>query len=87
MPFNYVKRVYSIYTQVAGCQLSTSFARGLLWELLDRLSNVDPEYPCGSQVDDLSHVLVAETAPELKLKLLKAGRYVGSGVIRFRRRA
>ena len=33
-------------------------------------------------VDDLSHVLVAETAKDLECKLLKAGRIVGSEVKR-----
>ena len=63
---------------LAGCQQSVSFARGMLYKLVEKLSAVDPEYPCHVHVDDLSHVLVAETEHELKAKLLQAGRIVGS---------
>ena len=56
----------------------------MLWELLDRRSRVDPEYPCAQHVDDLSHVMVAETESELKAKLLAAGRLVGSEVKRLK---
>ena len=38
---------------------------------------VDPEFPCSSHVDDLSHVLIGESEADLKGKLLKAGRLVG----------
>ena len=67
---------------LAGCQTSVSMARGLLYTLVAELSKVDPEYPCHEHVDDLSHVLVAETASQLKIKLLQAGRVVGSEVKR-----
>ena len=67
---------------LAGDQQSVSWTRALLFELLEQLSLVDPEYPCFVHVDDLSHVLVAETSGELKTKLLKAGRTVGSEVKR-----
>ena len=56
----------------------------MLWDLLDRLSKVDPEYPCAEHVDDLSHVLVADTEAELKVKLLTAGRIVGQEVTRLK---
>ena len=69
---------------LAGCQLSCSFARGMLWELLDRTSRVYPEYPCAEHIDDLSHVMVAETESDLKATLLSAGRLVGSEVKRLK---
>ena len=59
-------------------------ARGLLYTLVADLSNVDPEYPCHEHVDDLSHVLVAETEFDFKNKLLQAGRIVGSEVNRLK---
>ena len=59
-------------------QLDTSSSRGPH----GKLSKVDPEFPCFSHVDDLSHVLVGETGGELKAKLLKAGRLVGGEVKR-----
>jgi hypothetical protein len=71
-------------SMLAGCQLSVSMARGLLWELVAELSKVDPEYPCHEHVDDLSHVLVVETEFELKAKLLKSGRLVGKEVERLK---
>ena len=46
-------------SMLAGCQLSVSFTRGLLWQLVADLSIIDPEYPCSSHVDDLSQVFVA----------------------------
>ena len=46
---------------VAGCQISTDWARGLPCELLQCLAIVDPSNPCHEHVDDLSHVLVAES--------------------------
>ena len=61
---------------LAGCQLSPSWARGLLYELVEKLSLVDPENHCHEHVDDLSHVLMAETDVALKIKLLKASRLV-----------
>ena len=61
-----------------------SWTRALLSELLEKLSKGGPEFPCGSHVDNLSHVLVGETSGELKAKLLKAGRLVGSEVKRLR---
>ena len=67
---------------LAGDQQSVSWTRGLLYDLLDNLSKVDPEYPCAVHVDDLSHVLVGESASDLKAKLLKAGRLVGQEVKR-----
>ena len=67
---------------LAGCQQSVSFTRGLLWELMDKRSKVDPEYPRSSHVDDLSHVLVGESASDLKAQLLAAGRVVGKEVAR-----
>ena len=48
------------------------------------MSIVDPEYPCAVHVDDLSQVFAAETHHELKDKLLRAGRLVGSEVKRLR---
>ena len=39
---------------------------------------VDPEFPCSSHVDDLSHVLIGESEADLKGKLIKAGRLVGA---------
>ena len=71
-------------SMLAGCQLSVSWARGLLRTLVERLSVVDPEYPCSVHVDDLSQVFAAETQHELKDKLLRAGRLVGSEVKRLR---
>ena len=65
---------------LAGDQQSVSWTRALLADLMEQLSNVDPEFPCSSHVDGLSHVLVGETEWELKAKLLKAGRLVGSEV-------
>ena len=62
---------------VVGCQLSTSFARGMLYKLMEQLSKVDPEYPCVEHVDDLSHLIVAETEWELNANLPHAGRFVG----------
>ena len=56
--------------------------RGLLRNLCAELSKVDPEYPVHVHVDDLSHVLVAETASGLEEKLLEAGRIVGKEVKR-----
>ena len=47
-----------------------------MWDLLEQISKVDPEHPCASHVDDLSHVLAGESEPDLKGKLLKAGRAV-----------
>ncbi len=67
---------------LAGCQLSVSFTRGLLWQLVADLSVIDPEYPCSSHVDDLSQVFVAERKKDLEKKLLEAGRRVGSEVKR-----
>ena len=67
---------------VAGCQQAVSWARGLLRNLCAELSKVDPEYPVHVHVDDLSHVLVAETASGLEAKLLNAGRIVGREVKR-----
>ena len=67
---------------LAGDQQSVSWSRGVLWKLLDKLSLVDPEYPCAVHVDDLSHVLVGESASDLRKKLLSAGRTVGSEVKR-----
>ena len=64
---------------LAGCQLSVSWARGVLYELVEQLSKVNPEYPCWAHVDDLSHVIVEETPSELRANLLKAGRVVGGG--------
>ncbi len=61
-------------------QQSVNWVRGLLWELLERLSKVDPEYPCASHVDDLSHVLVVETESDLKGNMLEAGRAIGGAV-------
>ena len=66
---------------LAGCQLSCSFARGMLWELTAKLATVDPEYPCAQHLDDLSHVLVGETEGGLKSKLVKAGKIVGEEVL------
>jgi len=51
---------------------------------MDKLSKVDPEYPCFSHVDDLSHVLVGESCSDLKAKLLAAGRLVGKEVARLK---
>ena len=62
---------------LAGCQLSTSWARGLLYELMWRLSRVDPEHPPNEHVDDISHVVIGETENDLKLKLLSAGKIMG----------
>ena len=45
---------------------------------------MNPEYPCHQHVDDLSHVLVAETAKELETQLLEAGRILGQEVKRLR---
>jgi len=67
---------------LAGCQLSCSFARGLLRELMQKLSVVDPEHPCAQHLDDMSHVLIGETESELKHKLVKAGTIVGQEVKR-----
>ena len=67
-------------SMLAGDQQSVSFTRGLLWELVEALSKVDPEYPVSVHVDDLSHVLVAETKTELEEKCLAAGRLVGNEV-------
>ena len=69
---------------LAGCQLSCSFARGMLWELTAKLATADPEYPCAQHLDDLSHVLVGETEGELKGKLVKAGKIVGEEVSRLK---
>ena len=69
---------------LAGDQQSVSWTRGLIWDLLDELSKVDPEYPCAAHVDDLSHVLVGESASDLKQKVLKAGRIVGAEVQRLK---
>jgi len=49
---------------------------------MEKLSCVDPEFPCYSHVDDISHVLVGETDSDLKAKLLSAGRIVGGEVKR-----
>ena len=49
---------------LAGDQQSVSWSRGLLWDLLEKLSLVDPEYPCAVHVDGLSHVLVGESASD-----------------------
>ena len=59
-------------SMLAGCQLSVSWARGLLRTLVQKLSIVDPGYPCAVHVDDLSQVFAAETHHELKDKLLRA---------------
>ena len=67
-------------SMVAGCQQAVSWARGILRELVEKLSLVDPEFPVHVHVDDLSHVLVAETNNELERKLLEAGRIVGREV-------
>ena len=45
---------------------------------------MDPEFPVHQHVDDLSHVLVAETNKELEDKLLVAGRIVGREVKQFK---
>ena len=71
-------------SMLAGCQLSVSWARGLLYDLVELLSKVNPEYPCFVHVDDLSHVIVEETPSELKTNLLKAGRLIGSEVARLK---
>jgi len=49
---------------------------------MQKLSVVDPEYPCAQHLDDMSHVLVGETESELKHKLVKAGTIVGQEVKR-----
>ena len=67
---------------LAGCQLSTSWVRGLLYELMERLSRVDPEHPPNSHVDDISHVVIAESEAELKTTLLAAGCIMGDEVQR-----
>ena len=69
-------------SMLAGDQQRVSWTRALLADLMEKLSNVDPEFPCFSHVDDLSHVLVGETGGELKAKLLQAGRLVGGEVKR-----
>ncbi len=51
---------------LAGDQQSVSWTRGLLYDLLENLSRVDLEYYCAVHVDDLSHVLVGESAFDLK---------------------
>ena len=69
---------------LAGDQQSVSWTRGLLWKLMDKLTCVDPENPCWSHVDDLSHVLIGESEGDLRKKWLAAGRHVGSEVARLR---
>ena len=64
-------------SMLAGDQQSVSWTRALLNDLMEKLSVVDPEFPCSSHVDDLSHVLIGESEADLKSKLLKAGRLVG----------
>ena len=67
-------------SMLAGCQQSTSFARGLLYELVQQLSVIYPDCPVHEHVDDLSHVLIGETESDLKSKLLAPGRVVGHEV-------
>ena len=54
-------------SMLAGCPLSTSWTRGLLYELMWRLSRVDAEHPPNEHVDDISHVVIGETENDLKL--------------------
>ena len=58
-------------SMLAGCQLSVSFTRGLLWQLVADLSVIDPEYPCSSHVDDLSQVFVAERKNRPREKIIR----------------
>ena len=65
-------------SMLAGDQQSVSWARALLNDLMEKLSVADPEFPCSSHVDDLSHVLIGESKAYLKGKLIKAGKLVGA---------
>ena len=67
---------------LAGDQQSVTFTPGLLWELVEELSKVQPEYLVSVHVDDLSHVLVVEAKIELEEECLEAGRVVGRKVKR-----
>ena len=46
---------------LAGCQQSVSWARGLLYELVESLGYVLPNYVCHEHVDDLSHEMASKS--------------------------
>ena len=69
---------------LAGCQCSVSFARGLLWELMDSLIHAIPRNPCHQHVDDLAQPLVAKSPLALRDKIVKAGTIVGQEVERLK---
>ena len=57
---------------VAGCIASVSFARGLLWILIDKLVHVLPRNPPWEHVDDIAQPLVATSS----LGLRKTDSYI-----------
>ena len=67
---------------VAGCLQSCSWARGLLHELMRRLSTGQPRIISKSDehVDDISHVLAGEDRAEVKKAGIEAGRLVSEGM-------
>ena len=71
-------------SMLAGCQQAVSFARGLLWSLVDRLVHALPRNPVWEHVDDLSQPLTAHSANALRIKLVTAGTIVGEEVHRLK---
>ena len=65
---------------LAGCQQSVSFARGMLWELVDKLCNALPRNPVHEHVDDLAQPIIARSQVELRKKLVQAGSIVGKEI-------
>ena len=61
---------------LAGCQSSVSFARGLLWELIDSLIHAIPRNPPWQHVDDLAQPLVARSPLALRHNVVKPGTIV-----------
>ena len=69
---------------VAGCQASVSFARGLLWNLIDRLTHAIPGDLPHEHVDDIAQPLVAPSSLALRSKVILAGTIVGKEVARLK---
>ena len=65
---------------LAGCQQSVSWARGLLYELVESLGYVLPNYVCHEHVDDLSHQMASKSKVFLQHKAIKVGNMVHAGV-------
>ena len=75
--------VFSLNNSIlVGCQTSVSFARGLLWNLIDLLIHALPRNPPWEHVDDIAQPLVDTTSLGLRTKIVTAGTIVGKEVQR-----